>query len=317
MGSNRLTKHPEAVAPVTPRATLRPTAPDTGDAPALDALTRTLGSSNEQEVLDLVGDISAEELIARGATVDTGRVTREVTHVVSEGVSFFASATAAQREALRISPDLLRVLAWSGAEGDRVWRALKGRQARNRTAKAVVTKRAALLYDRSRAQRDQLVDVLGNVRAGDSDALQHIKDAAQPAASGEVETGPGKALASLVAIGREALALGDAAVVKRCSVYGLSAAWLDECASLASKTLAAERAPVTKLRPTAAQQGLVDRWDGLNLVLIERVVRAFTKAHAIDATVPAIRLTALANLLGARRTRKNIPGGPPPTPPTG
>ena len=58
----------------------------------------------------------------------------------------------------------------------------------------------------------------------------------------------------------------------------------------------------------------VDRWDGINLVLLRRLVRVFEAAHAVDNTVPRLTPIALRTIFGVRAQKHKEEPAPSPQP---
>ncbi|MFO0648654.1 MAG: hypothetical protein U0326_20600 [Polyangiales bacterium] len=57
-------------------------------------------------------------------------------------------------------------------------------------------------------------------------------------------------------------------------------ACIDEAERLAAKAQKAERAAKAPTVDLDHEQAIVDRWDGINLILIEQIIRAFAKKSA-------------------------------------
>ncbi len=280
----------------------------------VETLSAELGPSTESEVKELVGDVSDVELQQAGARVATPRISKEAARILRVSQTFFSSASPALVAAVCMSPAVLRVLAWSAAQGHIAWRNVQSKRAAKRTAKATSATSGTAATDAARGARDQLADALRKVAGRDTTQLKRINTAVQPSAQGEVETGPGKALKSLVAIGRAYLKNGSKAEKNRCAMWGVTAARLDDAATIAQRALTHERAEGSPAEDLAHEQANVDRWDGLNLVLIEQVVSAFAKARATGKGVPQMGYVHLRGILGTRKTpRKAAPT--PPTPP--
>lgn len=149
---------------------------------------------------------------------------------------------------------------------------------------------------------------------GTTEIEARIDDAMTPAAQGEADVGPGKALASLVVIAREQLASANNAVLTRCAMWGVTASRIDEAERLALKAQKAERAAKAPTVDLDHEQSVVDRWDGINLILIEQIIRAFAKARAAGKAVKAFKLVHLRGVLGTRKAKRAV-AAKPVTPP--
>lgn len=276
----------------------------------IEALSASLGDATEAEVMELIGNVTSEALEAEGARVATSKVSKDAARIVRGAQRFFATASPAVILALCMSPEVLRVLAWSAAQGERAWRRLGERRATRKLSKAKRRGSQAAIFVQARADRDQVADALRKVLRGDDAGIASVDAAMSPAAQGLSETGPGQALTALVALGRECLASSVRGVKARCAMWGITAARLDLSAKIATKALAAERGAAAPADDFAQEQARVDRWDGVNMLLIGYVVRAFAKGHARGKAVPKLRLLHLRNVLNARKPARK-PAAPP------
>jgi hypothetical protein len=277
----------------------------------IEAVSRELGPSSEAEVIEVLGEVNDVELQHEGARVATPRVSKEAARIVRTAQAFYRTASPAVVAALCMSPAVLRILAWSAAEGHRAWQGLQSKRAARRGAKASHGASFDAALDAARGERDQLGDALQKVAASDTTERVKLTSAMQPAAQGETETGPGKALDTLVAIGRAYLKSGSAAVKARCALWGVTRARLDAAAVIAREARTFERADKVGLEALAHDQGVVDRWDGINLRLVESVVSAFARARANGKPVPRMHYVHLRGILGTRRTARKKPVAPP------
>ena len=275
----------------------------------IEAVSATLGESSDGEVRALIGDVSDADLVASGHGVATPRISKEATRVANFATAFFATATPAAQASLCMSPKVVRVMAWCASQGNRAWRRLSAQRAQHKTTRAVRSDTHDATAARARGERDQLADALGKVVVG-SPALEARIDAAmKPAAQGEPDPGPGKSLETLVGIGREQLASTTRDVVTRCEMWGATASRLDAAAKLATKAIKASRAAKAVAIDFDHEQSIVDRWDGINLILIDQIVRAFAKARAAGQAVPPFRLVYLRGVLGTHKS-KGAPAKP-------
>jgi hypothetical protein len=290
------------------------------DVTDLAALSAALGPATESEARALAPAKSDAALIKLGNTVATPRVDDDALRLLRGAATFFATAPAAARARVNLSPDFLRVAAWSALQGHDAWTAIATRTAQAGTTDATRAVQAAEKLARSRALRDQLAEVIAQV--GGTSAWQvKVTAAVRPAAAGMPEARADVALAALAAFGRTLLASTKSDVRQRAALYALTAAQLDEAEAVAAQTAAV--AGKAKNPKSVAKQADVDRWDGLNLTLLERVTRAFGRASAVDPTVPALgfvslrsRVTAKGKVEPAANGKKAAPGSADATPGT-
>ncbi len=311
-----ISKHPRPAAAGPPStASVPPRAADDGNAPQapddvdIEQLSAQLGPASDAEVRAIVGDVPAEELIAEGRRVDTQRVSDDGARVLKLAHAFMLSAPPEVLVSLDLTPEVVRVAAWSCAEAQRAWSRMKAQKAQRRGTRQTRTAKNLAQVKAAAVERDRLADSLRKVDP--AGASERVDAAVSPAAQGHADAGPGRALASLVDVGRAYLASGDPDVRARCAMWKVTAARLDRCAAVAADSLAAERSENTPFADDfAAAQAEVDRMDGVNLMLLDFVVRAFAQGRKAHASIPALRLVSLRGVLGKHARRAAKPAAP-------
>lgn len=313
------TEHQPTGASVRPPATRDPPdrsdPPDTSQTSPLEALHAQLGPASETEIIQAVGPTTDAALIEWGRSVDTARITDDVQRLGTQATDFFTTAPKHVRAHVRLTDDYVRLVVGSAYAGDQAWRALRRDKAQARTARSTSSLVAKKSHDEARVRRDQLATALRGVAAGDAVTLEQVRAAVQPAAEGQVETGPGRALDDLVILARAQLKSEDPGVRARCDLHRVDPAWLDECAARASASLAAERAESVSTANDSARQARIDLWDGRCLTLVERLVAAFAEGHKACPEVPVLRVKSLRGAIGshekARPKKNRAPENPP------
>ena len=273
------------------------------DVTDLAALSAALGPATQAEARALVPGQSDEALVKSGNRVATPRVDDDALRLLRGAATFYATAPAAVRARVNLSPDFLRVAAWAALQGHDAWTSIATRAAQSGTRDATRAVQSADALKRSRALRDQLAETVAQV--GGTPAWRvKVTAAVRPGATGMPEARADVALASLVALGRELLASKKADVKQRVALYSLTAAKLDEAAAVAAQT--ASIVGKAKAPKSLARQGEVDLWDGLNLAILEQVTRAFSRASAVDPAVPSLGFVSLRSRAAAKG--KQTPG---------
>ncbi len=319
VASTASTARSKSTPSIPPQAVVAPDTPDEAEVDVdIESVSASLGAATEDEAQTLLGGVSDAALITEGARVATPRISKEAARVAVFANGFFATATPAARSALCMSPDVVRIMAWTAAQGNRAWRRLSAMRAQRKTTKTVRSDAHDALATQARGARDQIADALRKVARGSDEIEARIEAAMTPAAQGEADVGPGKSLASLVVIAREQLASAKKDVRTRCEMWGVTAARIDEAEKLAAKAQKAERAANAPGVDLDHEQSVVDRWDGINLILIDQIVRAFAKARAAGKAVKPFKLVHLRGILGARKAKRAVAAKPvtPPGPPS-
>ena len=309
---------PDTAAP----APARPVAPRTA-APSASERAYTLAQlvdrhggpegTTEAQVFARVGAGRAE-LAAIGAQVATARISTEAARIYGQVSDFWPGASAAQRQALRgFSDTLLRLCVWSAWHGDRLWTARDQEQTAARAQQGTRVTTADGVRSHALTLRDQWRTTLRLVSGGTP-----VLDDAIEAAYGTLET-PGR-LAEAI---RRLAALGEAwqrdkALAPRCSDAGIDAAFVADTRAFAATiepTLAAGQA--VRESPRVAQAE-VDLWDGVNLLLLDRVLDLFAVATRLDPMVPRLQPISLRNWFNPQRPKKSAgtpkPGSAPKDP---
>lgn len=259
----------------------------------------------------------AQELIAVGRTISTERIDTDSARIYGGMLSFYRNATPTQRRALvGCSLRLIEISIWAAHHGhvlftqrDAALRSGTGRQ-QSRTAGSDVVRAQA------KARRQQLKEALDGIAGGDPEALATIT-----AAYGTIDTLEhfSEALKQLAAIGRRYLRSRDTGVKIRLADTQLDAAYLDETDALAAQTLQVGSAAKAARASATVAQDEVDLWDGINLALLERLLRVFEAGRAADPTIPRFAVLALRGWWNGYKPRKSsqtppLPAGSPTTP---
>lgn len=263
------------------------------EAVTLATLTRDLGPAAHDELSLALGPQPEGTLDRRGAAIDARKVMRETLHVALQVEDFLGGAKAAQREGVRVSPDLLRILVWTGASCERAYARWRARIVPRFTPKEAA-RRSASAQQSAKASLAQLAGALRTVLGGHCPELARVDAAVKSVGT---DGRAGKALAALVAVARDALASEDPGVVARRGLYNLSAAWVDRCDAAADEARSDDRGELSPTDSKAERKSALDAWCGATFLLLERVVLAFEHARAADARVPKLRLRGLRDLL--------------------
>ena len=281
-----------------------PTAGPVNPAHAVETLARAFGATPDEVAL-VTGGMTPEAIRAAAEESATARMADEAYRVGDVARAFFASATPAELGALRTQPVVVRVMVTSAAEAASHARQGRGSSSRRRGAASSGEVQQGQTLQRARASRDQLAEALRGVHGGDPVMLERVRDAEQPGRVGQAEAGPGHALASLAALGREALA--DGAQRARAAAWGVDSAWLDACERLASQAIEVTAAQNTPATPSLRASAEVHA-RGVAMILLRRVLGAFAAGHAAHLAVPSIEPLYLRAVFAPKRAAKKGEG---------
>jgi len=270
----------------------------------LDALLARLGPATEEEVLAYIEGATDEELIAEGRQVDTARIDTDTARIYGRALDFIERAQNKEQEKAEKEKDkkkvrrpagpvrgvtraLLRVGVWAAVQGHDAYVALRTGIAQQRSGRALNQDTAEETRQEGRDLHVELIDALRAVAGQKKTLLARIAQAANLSAAPEGLAG---SIRALVAIGREMLADPSPAMKLRLAdgESGVTTEYLDACEETAGRVAKAESVGGAVLPSPEVSQAEVDRWDGINLVLLETVIRAFEAGHRVNPTVPRV-----------------------------
>jgi hypothetical protein len=254
----------------------------------LASLQSALGKATLDEAIAYVDGYDKNALVAEGRKVSTSRITTDGARLYGQAYDFLESATGELLDHVpAFSKDFLRIAVWAAGEGERRFEALGG-TASDQAAKQAAG-RAALdkLTTQAEVKRDQLHTALQSFAAGDGALV-----AAADAAYGTVAA-LGDAIRNQTALVRTWRTSGSNSVKTKVKGSRLTAAWLDAADAIAKEwDEASAAAGASRSRGTVTQAD-VDYLDGVNLTLLDTLVRWFDAGHSGDAGVPRLTYNAL------------------------
>ena|GEM_PF-5427816 len=226
------------------------------------------GPSTPDELSAFIGGYADDELVAAGAAVDTSRIDVDAARHIGQALDFYLRATAEQRGHLRgVSRTMLRAMAWAAVQGHDAYLALHTGLTELRSTRYARRETAVSLTSRGRAELVQLAEALRALAAGHAATIARIEHAAVQSHHAD---GLPAAIEQLVKIGRALVARPSQAMLVRLAdgEAGISNDWLDACQDLARQIRDAGLTAQAPLPATQLSQADVDRWDGINLVLL-------------------------------------------------
>ena len=279
---------------------------------AVEALASSFGAT-DAEVELVVGAITPGAIKSAAAEAGTARLCNEVFRVGSLAQDFFLVASARAVASLHLSPVVVKVMVTCAARASAGSRQSLLRVVQKRSATPVTAAEQEQQLQQARDARDQLAAALRGLHTGDPAALERVRLAAQPNSAGHGDAGPGRALASLVTLGRAAV--DDKTLAPRAELWGVTAPWLDACEALVAPAMEATAAQSAPAAPTVASAGVM-RWRGLSMLLLRRVLSVFGAGHAVDVDVPEIAPLYLRAVLAPKNAPRKKPAAKPASPAT-
>ncbi|HMY59953.1 MAG TPA: hypothetical protein PK472_16945 [Pseudomonadota bacterium] len=284
-------------------------ATDPESAYSLPQLLKRTGGAKPEEVRKLIA-VPDADLIAAGKQVATPRVSIDCARLYGQALDVFSHATAAQKAALLgISQNLLRIAIFSAHHGDELYsaRQLANTQEKNLQSSRRHASETALSF--GQARRDQLKLLLLSV-TGDEPGWKKRIVAAYGSAKEPADLA--QALRSLSTLTQEVIDSKDPQIVARRGDSGLDKPLLSALSQLADDISALGSLGDAARAVAKVSQGEVDLWDGINLVLLERIIGLFQVAHELEPSIPLLRPISLyRQFYGYRNRAPEMPPTPP------
>jgi hypothetical protein len=281
----------------------------------LEALVKRLGEATTQEVETFMEGYPPAVRIEEGRNASTGRIDTDAARLYGIAVDFLEHCTPEQRRAIAaVTPDFLRVGVWSAFQGHRLAKTSESSQAGLKHERDQRTGSAQSARGRALAGRNLLEKTLLALAAGTQPLTGRIQAAA-------AEPDLAEAIEKLVAIGRDVVARPSASLRARLKEAAMDAAWLDWLAALGAEARSSGEVAGGAIPMASVTQAEVDRWDGTNLILLDRLIACFESGNQMDPSVPRLVPIALRSYFG-RRVEHQAPAAQPtpspeptPTPP--
>jgi hypothetical protein len=268
---------------------------------ALGALAKILGPAEPRLLEALLAGTSDEHLIEVGRKIASSKVVDDCVRLYQHAHKTWQELPPAKRALLRgFSPALLALGVEQAAELERLDALNKDSSAADAAYRDAVDGTLARELSPGLLLRDQAYDALRQV-AGTRPQLRAAIE--QAVGTAETPEALARGLSSLAEVlGRWLeLARSDSALAGRLVLASLDATYVTELRDKARTIRAA--AASAKDRPavipaTAAQ---LNRADGLNVLILGQIVRAFERGHDRDPAIPALIPITTRRILGLSR----------------
>ena len=313
-GAAKSAAKPAARKPVAPKQPTpkQPAATETGDTAAatevytLNQLVTRYGAATEADVARYIEE-TPEALLVLGTRVSTDRIDTDCARIYGQAATFFHTASPTQRAALfGCSGALLRTAIWAAQRGHNLWAERSASTTASNAEKTHQQNEAQLLRRRGQALRDSWQAGLRAIAAG---APRRLDEIATAYGTAEDSTALADSLRRLAALGKRYAK--DAKLRAGAEEAGLNEAMLARTESLAAQ-IASTGESATAVRPRSkVAQNEVDRWDGINLTLLKRIMDIFEAGHLVDPSVPRLTPISLQRFFTQSRPKKEPgPAGP-------
>ncbi len=252
----------------------------------LEDLVRRAGDATEEEALAYVEGMTDMELVSLGAQVATTRIDVDTARLYGKALRFFDSATVAQRQAVPgVTPDMLRVAIWTARRGQQKAEQRDQGKAARSSGKAERQTDADVRRAEGLTRREQLHGALEALGKKDTKTKSQIAKAYGSIASPQAHADSLVAMAKLC---RTMLADKSPGAVTRRRGSAITEEWLSQTEVLAERVKATGKTATAVQGDAPVTQAEVDRYDGINLRLLELFVEAFDTGHKVDPQIPRL-----------------------------
>jgi len=288
------------------------TDPDIESAYTLPQLLARVGAATPAEARQLLA-VSDVALVEAGKQVATPRISTDCARLYGQALDLLAHATAKQKAALLgMTPGLLRVAVYAAHHGAELYSVRQQALGQQKTRQVARQSVAEAALSRGAGRRDQLralyLAIVGNEPTWSERIQAAYGTAKEPAELAE-------SLSALHGLGKELLSHSDPGISERRKDSGLGAPLLEEIGKLAKDVRSLGGAAQAAREIAATSQSEVDLWDGVNLLLLERVMSLVNTAHELEPSIPRLTSIALRSYFHTPPKKRRTPA-PGPTPPT-
>jgi hypothetical protein len=258
---------------------------DPTDTHALAALSKEVGKPNMTLLAGLVAGMTPAQLVAIGRTIDTKRIVKDTTRVYGQAWAWWQGAGAAERAGVKgLSLPLLGIAVHMALELEKFRASVEDAGATESADRAEKDSKAEAVSSAAIHLRDQAADALRDAAAQDTG----LRDAAKAAVgTAESPDALARGLENLGKLLRDWLGRDDADLASRLELGSLDADYADELDAAAKEVRKAHGERTTGARSQLAQ-GELDRQDGISVLLLGQILRAFDSAHTRNPTVPKL-----------------------------
>ncbi|WP_437676306.1 hypothetical protein [Sorangium sp. So ce131] len=284
----------------------KPTSPieETDDNhPTLESLADRLGKPEPGLLEALLDGTTESQLVERGRQIASSRVLTDMRRLYATAHACWSSALKDKREKLRgFSPELLALAVEQALALERLLEAHESAGQKKDAARAA--KDAALREALSRALllRDQAYEVLRGVAGSGKEAREQL---AQAVGTAEDPAALARGLTQLAALGKRYLTQKKGPLAVRARLMRLDQDYVERLEETAKELTQAAKTAAARPAGQKVTSGDLDRADGINLILLEQIVRVFERGNEQDPTIPRLVPIATRRLF-SRKVRKKV-----------
>ncbi|WP_437894315.1 hypothetical protein [Sorangium sp. So ce124] len=275
---------------------------------ALELLAADVGEPPKSSLKAILAGTTDADLVSVGKTILSSRIVTDAARIYRKAWDFYQQATDEQKRRLRgFSKPLLALAVQQALALEKLDRQRATTNASAGIARAGQDKASEAAQSRAIELRDQAYDALRDASGRDEKLRAQVDAAFGTAATSETLAGGLQQTAKLL---RRWLKSDDEALTGRLELASLDESYAKELDD-AARELRVAVADATN-RPVDAKvtQGALDRADGINILIMGQIIRAFDGAHGIDPTIPRLVPISTRRLFN-RNTKKKAEAAEP------
>lgn len=258
-------------------------------------------------------EMAATDLVERGAKIRSEKILTDLVRISGMAAEFWTNASPTQKRQLGgFSWPLLKVLVHSGKKLDDMLTARESNTEEREANRAAAIAIADQTYNQGMDERDRLLVTLEAV-----ETLIPGLDARVAAARATVTNHESLAtsLFALIKLSKELLDSPQSRTAQQLVDGGITPEDLTTVEAIANAVKSASEQASGARKQGKVSQGDIDLQDGTCLTHLERVMRAFNRAHERDASIPRLLPIATRRMfsVGRKAAKEAVPAPEKPT----
>jgi len=272
----------------------------------LQALQKEVGKPNKKLLADLLAGTTPEALVRVGTTILSGRIVTDGMRIYPEAWAFWTRASPGQKATLRGFSQPLLALGVHKLSELRDLEEQVGEETKDtRTTRVTGEKEAQIVMTRAIALRDQAYTALRET-AGSAGALRKTLD--EKFGTADTAKNLAGGLDAFAGLLREWLEQKDnPGLTGRLVLASLDDDYAGDLEAAAAKVRATADAGGRRTTNSKATQANLDLEDGINVVILGQIIRAFERAHDLDPTIPRLVPISTRRLFNRKSAKKAKP----------
>lgn len=260
----------------------------------------------------LIAGTDNEQLTAKGREIASSRIVVDGRRLYQEAHVFWSTASDSQKKSLKgFSAPLLAIAVHQLLALHQREQALADNAAVEGQSRVRTSTEAARAAAHALALRDQAFTALRDA-AGLDEALR--AEIGEAIGTAEDPDALARGLEQLADILKNWLnAPAGSPLQQRLAAANLDTQYAQDLAAAATSVRTTSARAGERQESRAAAQAALDREDGIAILLLGQIVRAFDAAHDIDPTIPRLLPNSTRRLF-SRKVKEVTPATPPPTP---